>query len=273
MELNHRLQVLEGEMKIVKGEVKEILAEIRAFLLNKDNPFAMDAGAAAIDTARIKKELLTEVKSLIMTSDAHLGAVAMGEAPAMVAGNGEAEKRVSVEMAGGAPAAAAAGPAAPQTIHVVHAAEAPSQKTSAHVVAQDAAWQEAPTEGDAEQTQGRLHVVSPGPAVPRHEEPERQWNLLTISNLALWAEEAVKRIGPKRLEMMLELCEIGGRIDGETKAALLKVIDSGAADPARAPTSNESLLTLRELEALLHDEQLDVIVGKTTQRSAPRRRR
>ncbi len=203
MELNHRLQTLEGEMKIVKGEIKEILAEIRAAILNRDNPFVREGAFTAMEKA---------------PSPAN---VAPPEPPAP------------------APQPEAASTAPAERPHEAHPAP-------------------------------RLRVVpdaEPEPPSPR----EPHWSLLTISHLAIWVEDAVHRLGPRRVRTMLELCEIGGQISAETKAALLRIIEADAPEPSRTPTVNEWLLALRELEALLHDEHTDLALSRPY-RGAKRRR-
>lgn len=203
MELNHRLQVLEGEMKIVKGEIKEILAEIRAAILNRDNPFVREGALAAIEKA---------------PSPAN---AAPTETPA---------------------------PTTPPDPAPVPAAEPTHEAPPAP----------------------RLRVVpEPEPEPPASREPH--WSLLTISHLAIWVEDAVHRLGPRRVRTMLELCEIGGQIGPETKAALLRIIEADAPEPARTPAVNEWLLALRELEALLHDEHTDLALSRSY-RGARRRR-
>ncbi|HXF51572.1 MAG TPA: hypothetical protein VNM43_07815 [Dehalococcoidia bacterium] len=206
MELNHRLQVLEGEMKIVKGEIKEILAEIRAAILNRDNPFAREGAFGLV------------------------------------------EKAPSQANATPAESPPAPEPAPP-------APEPPS---------------EPPRVASEPHAAPRLRVVpEPEPEPPAAREPA--WSLLTISHLAIWVEEAVHRLGPRRVRTMLELCEIGGMVGPETKAALLRIIEPDAPEPSRTPTVNEWLLALRELEALLHDEHTDLALART-HRGARRRR-
>lgn len=207
MELNHRLQVLEGEMKIVKGEIKEILAEIRAAILNRENPFARESALPSFERAPSQTN------------------VAQQEAPG-----------ASTE-----PAA----PAAP-----LEPARAPEAR------------EPAPSH--------RLRVL-PEPQPEPAPAPEPAWSLLTISHLAIWAEDVVHRLGPRRVRSMLELCEIGGQVTPETKAALLRIIEPDAPEPSRAPTVNEWLLALRELEALLRDEHTDLALARA-HRTARRRR-
>ncbi|HWQ28205.1 MAG TPA: hypothetical protein VNN12_04185 [Dehalococcoidia bacterium] len=208
MELNHRLQVLEGEMKIVKGEIKEILAEIRAAILNRDNPFAREGAFAPVEKAP--------------------------------------------SQTNAAPAAPEPPPAPPEPV-------APPPDTT----------HEPPRAATETPPAPRLRVVPEPEPEPAPREPS--WSLLTISHLAIWVEDAVHRLGPRRVRTMLELCEIGGMVGPETKAALLRIIEPDAPEPSRTPTVNEWLLALRELEALLHDEHTDLALARA-HRGTRRRR-
>jgi hypothetical protein len=84
-----------------------------------------------------------------------------------------------------------------------------------------------------------------------------RWSLITIAGLAVWAEEATKQIGPKRLRVLLDLCEFTGYVSADAKEALLKVTSLTRSTEERkpAPTSNDCLVVLCQLDALLRGEQ------------------
>lgn len=91
----------------------------------------------------------------------------------------------------------------------------------------------------------------PAPA-PVAEAP--QWSLLTIAGLAAWAEEAMGRIGSLRLEILLDLCETAGHITPEARVALARVTELDIREPECAPSNNETAAILRQLDALVNDE-------------------
>ncbi|HYM16089.1 MAG TPA: hypothetical protein VEZ14_11065 [Dehalococcoidia bacterium] len=96
----------------------------------------------------------------------------------------------------------------------------------------------------------RPHAVAPPP------EPEQpQWSLLTIAGLSAWAEEAMRRLGPLRLEILLDLCEAAGHLTTEARAALERVTELDIAEPAQTPTTNETVVILRQLDALVNDDE------------------
>lgn len=90
---------------------------------------------------------------------------------------------------------------------------------------------------------------APVPAEPEHAE----WSLMTIAGLSAWAEEAMRRLGSLRLEILLDLCETAGHITPEARTALARVSELDIEEPAAAPPTNETLVILRQLDALVND--------------------
>ncbi len=88
---------------------------------------------------------------------------------------------------------------------------------------------------------------------PESEKPK--WSLLTIAGLAAWSEEAMSRLGSLRLEILLDLCEAAGHISPDAREALARVTELDIAEPQRAPSTNETVVILRQLDALVTDEE------------------
>jgi len=244
MELAQRLELLEGELKIVKNEVKEVLAEIRAAILDRQNPFAMEGagfGGPPVQVVRADAEDEQDAPEPENILAPEPRAIANPSAPA--------------------PRAEYAAPQAGAVYPSAGGYQPPEERGMAPAAGAD-------TDGAAHH---QLRVVPAGQERGKAEDGSPSWSLLTISSLMLWADDAARRIGPRRLEMMLELCEISGYIDAKLKGALLRAVDGQAPEPEKAPPANECLLTLRELEALLHDEQPDMLAGQV-HRAARRRR-
>jgi hypothetical protein len=95
----------------------------------------------------------------------------------------------------------------------------------------------------------RAGVVAVSPA----EQP--QWSLLTIAGLAAWAEEAMSRLGALRLEILLDLCEAAGHLTPEARVALARVTELDIREPERTPSNNETVTILRQLDALVSDDE------------------
>ncbi|MHB8516189.1 MAG: hypothetical protein ACYDCT_12510 [Dehalococcoidia bacterium] len=158
-----------------------------------------------------------------------------------------------------------AGRAQPSEVHVVAAAAEPVARIQ--IVAAEAAEPDAEPEPAPEPAQvARPYapelaaetkepiMLRPAPA-PIAAAPEHpQWSLLTIASLTAWAEEAMRRLGPLRFEILLDLCEAAGHVSPEARAALSRVKDLDIAAPEQAPSTNETVVVLRQLDALLNDD-------------------
>ena len=96
-----------------------------------------------------------------------------------------------------------------------------------------------------------LRPTAPAPP-PAPEAP--QWSLLTIASLTAWAEEAMERLGALRFEILLDLCEAAGHVSPEARAALSRVKELDVPSPEKAPSTNDTVVVLRQLDALLNDD-------------------
>lgn len=94
---------------------------------------------------------------------------------------------------------------------------------------------------------------TPAPS-PAPEEPQPSWSLLTIAGLSAWAEEAMRRVGPLRLEILLDLCEAAGHLTPQARQALARVTELELPEPDGAPSTNETVVLLRQLDALVNDD-------------------
>lgn len=103
------------------------------------------------------------------------------------------------------------------------------------------------------QMQPQMPFASAPAAAPPPEQP--QWSLLTIAGLAAWAEEAMERIGSLRLEILLDLCEAAGHLTPEARTALARVTELDIREPERTPSTNETVTILRQLDALVGDDE------------------
>ena len=97
-------------------------------------------------------------------------------------------------------------------------------------------------------------MLRPQP-VPPPEPQQPQWSLLTIAGLSAWAEEAMRRLGSLRLEILLDLCEAAGHLTPEARVALARVTELDLAEPEQVPSTNETVVILRQLDALVNDDQ------------------
>lgn len=102
----------------------------------------------------------------------------------------------------------------------------------------------------------RPQASQPVPAyVPAISPEQPQWSLLTIAGLAAWAEEAMARVGSLRLEILLDLCEAAGHLTPDARTALARVTEMDIREPERTPSNNETVSILRQLDALVNDDE------------------
>jgi hypothetical protein len=65
----------------------------------------------------------------------------------------------------------------------------------------------------------------------------------------------MRRLGSLRLEILLDLCEAAGHLTPEARAALARVTELDINEPAVTPSTNETVVILRQLDALVNDDQ------------------
>jgi hypothetical protein len=166
-------------------------------------------------------------------------------------------------------------PAPPVTV----VASAPAPVTKLELVMPERATEDAPPPA----APAAAHAASAASQPPRAAEPTplpiRQpvadttpvarpaWSLLTIAGLSAWSEEAVRRIGPLRLEILLDLCEAAGHLSTDARAALSRITELDLPEPSALPSTNETASLLRQLEALVGDGDDH---GRNEQRSSRR---
>lgn len=182
------------------------------------------------------KQILTEIRSAILVrenpfeSENARGGMAVG-GPTHVVSAASQPAKVELVM-----------PAAPEPPTV----EPPEP---AHIPApQPQRYEEPPKEPVM------LRPQTYAPPAP-HEAEKPHWSLLTIAGLSAWAEDGMRKLGSLRLEILLDLCEAAGHLTPEARTALSRVTELEIAEPEQAPSTNETVVILRQLEALVNDEQ------------------
>jgi len=218
-QLGGKVAALEDELKIIKGEVKQVLTEIRSAVLAKDNPF--------------------DGKGLGRTAPAKVHIVPAAEAePSRVEPilpNPEPEPPAVK------PEPSAASPAAPPVARANEPAPSPASAMA----------EPEPGREPIAMTPRPSAAAVAAPAAPR----QPRWSLLTIASLAAWAEDAMRKLGALRLEILLDLCEAAGYLAPESRAALARVTQLEVAIPEQPPAPTDTVVLLRQLDALLQGER------------------
>ncbi len=245
MELNAKIASLEDEVKLLKGEVKLILSEIRTAILGQDNPFAEPGQGLRLDPSALDSR--PPIKVVRVSNEAPEAEEEAEAATALPEDVWENEPEEPTPMP--EPVAMEKPPEARQVEEPPPVAKpAMSYPTPPPLVPPPKPIAVRPIEA----------AVAPKPqAVPPQPVGRPHWSLITIAGLAVWAEEAIKQIGVKRLRILLDLCEFTGDLSPDAKEALLKVSTLAHATLERKtpPSTNECLVVLCQLDALLRGEQ------------------
>lgn len=235
MELNQQLSGLQDEFKLLKGEIKNILKEIRGAVLSEDNPFTKGAG--------------TPTFRAVGRGDA--AAAEEPEAPKKeedeVSASDEEPDEPDDGLAGGPttppPGAPGGGPTTPPP----GAPGGPSNEpTLLHAAQGDATSEDA---GEAS------------------EKPD--WNMLTIASLAAWSEDALKSLGPRRFQTVLELACFANLLTSDVKDVLSKMAEISPDDAVdeKPMHINDCLVVLHQLEAILQGDKIRRLPMRRRRRS------
>jgi len=200
--------------------------------------------AALEDEMRIVKgevkQVLTEIRSAILAQDSPFEEGPASRAPRpiqIMPAVAEEPARVEIIMPKSEHGDAASAVAPAANTHAQPAAVAPQVQAPASVAVAAAS------------------VPAPAPVTPR---PAPRWRLLTVASLAAWAEEALLRLGPQRLAILLDLCEVSGYLPAEARHALDRVSELDVPAPEKPATAMETTLLLRQLDALIQGESDDI---------------
>jgi hypothetical protein len=232
MEITAQIAALEEEVKLLKGEIKSILEEIRTSVLAGDNPFASQGGLPVFQPIERSEPTREPAPA---PEEAHPGAIT---APATASEVEDALPRVLRVEPTATP---------PETRYGPESAPLPTMAGS-----------------DPE--------VTPLPAMVEAAVPQA-WNVSTIAGLIAWVDETTSRLGTTHLQMILDLAPFAGLIPPEAEEALLKVVKLASSRKDSATVSvNDTLVALRQLEAIFQGAEGDEMSLLRRRRSAGRNR-
>jgi hypothetical protein len=232
MEITAQIAALEEEVKLLKGEIKSILEEIRTSVLAGDNPFASQGGLPVFQPIERSEPTREPAPA---PEEAHPGAIT---APATASEVEDALPRVLRVEPTATP---------PETRYGPESAPLPAMA------------------GDGPE-------VTPLPAMVEAAVPQA-WNVSTIAGLIAWVDETTSRLGTTHLQMILDLAPFAGLIPPEAEEALLKVVKLASSRKDSATVSvNDTLVALRQLEAIFQGAEGDEMSLLRRRRSAGRNR-
>ena len=99
-------------------------------------------------------------------------------------------------------------------------------------------------------------AVPEAPPAPERERPS--WSLPALAGLAVWAEDALLALGPRRFHFVLDLATFAELLSREAQEVLSGLIDADALsqEDERPLNVNECLVVLRQLDAIVHGEKI-----------------
>jgi hypothetical protein len=232
MEITAQIAALEEEIKLLKGEIKSVLEEIRTSVLARDNPFAPQ-GSLPVFQPIERSDAAGEPSPA--PEEAHPGVT---RAPATAS---EVEDPL------------------PHVLRVEPTAAPPETR-------------DGPESAPLPAMAGGSPEVTPLPAMAEAAGPQA-WSVSTIAGLIAWVDETASRLGTTHLQMILDLARFAGLIPPEAEEALLKVIKLASSRKDSATVSvNDTLVALRQLEAIFQGAESDEMLFLRRRRSTGRNR-
>ena len=259
MELNDKVTQLEDEIKILKNEVQAVLLDLRESYLNFENP--------------VSRELPPMPEQHIMVStptpqpSAPQQPQPTGDEPheARPEGHAGSEPSVADEPTHTpGPDREAASPHAQEPLYKLE------PTTEQQPLPESGPKSEPGLTAESEPVSGPDVVATDETA---HEEVTRAWrpvkefemnfesggngdhseqiDLATISSLADWVADVVKRLGSERAQSILDISEMVGFLDLELKDVLTRFIYATPGEYEGKVTTRDYLTSLKELDSIL----------------------
>ncbi len=249
MELIERISALEGEVKLVKSEIKKVLVDLREAMDTAENPFTyleQLRGGSGIDEERLKQmeAALEEIKEL-------------------GGGNGIEEERIK-NLEDTLQELKELGDVEVERLQNLEDAIAELREAGAGTGAE--------TEAEPQSEKPVIH----NPAVSESELNEfgvgfgagagigtgsEVVDTVTLAQLMQWVDRALNLIGMEKLNQIVELYALTGRISEEMKDTILKVAE--LPDPVLNPEkgnveTKHCIIALCELDRILTGEHQEL---------------
>lgn len=108
----------------------------------------------------------------------------------------------------------------------------------------------------------------PEAAPPPPVRPPRRWSMTKLAALMAWTQDTAEQLTAAELAIVLSLARYGGVIDTELEETLVRLA-ANADQPQGRPRASvsEFVLALRELDALLNEEETGVNARRAAQAS------
>lgn len=206
MELNERINVLEGEVKLVKSEIKKVLVDLRETMNNLENPFVnIEQLKKATPETEIREKEHEEIR--------------------------EKEERIPLEEV----------EVVPKPEHEPEFEPEIAQVATATTTRRD-------RDGDREEMKKLAKITGEG---------AEKIDIFALTQLMKWADNSLSNIGKEKLDKILDLYDLTGRIPKETKDMISNIealSDVNHAKEKEEIEMKDYILAIYQLDRILTGE-------------------
>jgi hypothetical protein len=256
MDVSHKVNQLEDEIKILKKEVQAVLLDIRENLLNRENPFITPQSSAAgnyVNQAAAPEQekpvdLPPPPPPPDNTEELPLEAVIPEEPVSFEDISGDIEDNGNNENHG---------PEMVETIEVVQKVTPPAPLETARPETEVLLNTWMPTENSENSNGHNGNGKKPDVGTKENKVKEEKAtdelsiSIETISGFIDWVEKSVTRLGPEKTKAMLEIAETMKYLKPELKKILVKFVTVNADEDRKEIAFQDYIASLVELAHLL----------------------
>jgi len=272
MELIERINALEGDQELVKSEIKKVLVDLREMMNTTENPFSyieqlQEAGASGVDKKRLKKmeETIEQLKNMgggdgIEEERIKKLEETMEQLKELGGGNGIDEEKLKM-LEDSMEELKELGNVEVERLENLEVAMEKLAETEIR------SQPEKPLNpAVASAAASELSGIGIGIGVGAEVETGNGngiVNTVTLAQLMQWADTALNLVGMEKLNQIVDLYELTGRISGEMKDTILKVAElpDAVLSPEKEQVETKHCVTaLCELDRILTGENQELFV-------------
>lgn len=271
MELIERINALEGDQELVKSEIKKVLVDLREMMNTTENPFSyieqlQEAGASGVDKKRLKKleDAIEQLKEMgggdgdgIEEERIKKMEETMEQLKELGGGNGIDEEKLKI-LEDSMQELKELGNVEVERLENLEVA---MEKLAETGTSEKPLIHNPMTAAESESELSGIGIgVGVGAEVETGNE-NGMVNTVTLAQLMQWADTALNLVGMEKLNQIVDLYELTGRISGEMKDTILKVAElpDAVLSPEKEQVETKHCVTaLCELDRILTGEHQEL---------------
>jgi len=279
MELIERINALEGDQKLVKSEIKKVLVDLREMMNTAENPFSYleqlkEVTAAGVDKKRLKKleDAMEQLKEMgggngIEIEEERIKKLedAMEQLKEMGGGNGIGmDEEMIKNLEDSMEELKELGSVEVERLKNLEDAMEKLAETGTEIRSQSEKPLIHNPMAAASESESELNEIGVGIGVGAEVETGNGngiVNTVTLAQLMQWADTALNLIGMEKLNQIVELYELTGRISREMKDTILTVAElpDAVLSPEKEQVETKHCITaLCELHRILTGEHQEL---------------